>query len=336
MPAKEEGVRRRERGGGATSKKAKTPKEVKAAKGSEKSKDKESPEKGEESRREVRSLLTGNRVFSRVVLIIGLLFVVYLGSSKKEVILASRKESISKKQDVPCSKDYDEDQKKFPDCVPKRCCRLVTDSAVTESEAEFLQKFAKTALSLGGGAGGVSILDLHSGALSNGTQFINFYKVPEAKKLLTKKVLSTYQLIKMKVQQLVETQFGLKPWSLHLTYPTFFSQMTNKNPTENPNDEYWHVHVDKEVYDDFHYTSLLYLSNYGDDFTGGRFMYIDQDGVNRTVRNTVIPFEGRVSIFTSGSENTHRVERVESGVRYALTIGFTCNLDSKISDPVLP
>ena len=83
-----------------------------------------------------------------------------------------------------------------PDCVPKRCCRMVTDSAVTEAEAEFLQQFAKTVLSLeGGGAGGVSILDLHSGTLSKGSEFANFYKHPEAKKYFTKKVLSTYQWV---------------------------------------------------------------------------------------------------------------------------------------------
>jgi len=44
-------------------------------------------------------------------------------------------------------------------------------------------------------------------------------------------------------------------------------------------------------------------------------------------------FLGRVSIFTSGSENLHLVEKVKSGIRYALTVSFTCDQDAAISDP---
>lgn len=43
---------------------------------------------------------------------------------------------------------------------------------------------------------------------------------------------------------------------------------------------------------------------------------------------------GRVSFFTSGSENLHRVEKVHWGTRYAVTIAFTCNPDHGIADPV--
>lgn len=42
---------------------------------------------------------------------------------------------------------------------------------------------------------------------------------------------------------------------------------------------------------------------------------------------------GRVSFFTSGSENLHRVEKVHWGTRYAVTIAFTCNPDHGIADP---
>lgn len=44
---------------------------------------------------------------------------------------------------------------------------------------------------------------------------------------------------------------------------------------------------------------------------------------------------GRVSFFTSGSENLHRVEKVHWGTRYAVTIAFTCNPDHGIADPAL-
>ena len=38
----------------------------------------------------------------------------------------------------------------------------------------------------------------------------------------------------------------------------------------------------QETYGSFHYTSLLYLSTYGEDFTGGRFTFVDRDA-NRTI-----------------------------------------------------
>lgn len=45
------------------------------------------------------------------------------------------------------------------------------------------------------------------------------------------------------------------------------------------------------------------------------------------------PLLGRVSFFTSGSENLHRVEKVHWGTRYAVTIAFSCNPDHGIADP---
>lgn len=44
-------------------------------------------------------------------------------------------------------------------------------------------------------------------------------------------------------------------------------------------------------------------------------------------------FSGRVSMFTSGSENVHAVEKVTSGTRYALTVPFTCDPRFAIPDP---
>ena len=46
-----------------------------------------------------------------------------------------------------------------------------------------------------------------------------------------------------------------------------------------------------------------------------------------------IRFQGRLSCFTSGPENPHRVRRVTGGTRYALTIAFTCNPASAIALP---
>lgn len=51
------------------------------------------------------------------------------------------------------------------------------DGLITEAETEAILDLAKKGLSKGGSSGGASILDLHSGALSQGEAFINVYKV---------------------------------------------------------------------------------------------------------------------------------------------------------------
>lgn len=57
-----------------------------------------------------------------------------------------------------------------------RCGRIVTDSIVSPLEAKQLADIALRGLKLTGDpAGGASILDLHSGALSAGKGFINLY-----------------------------------------------------------------------------------------------------------------------------------------------------------------
>ena len=39
-------------------------------------------------------------------------------------------------------------------------------------------------------------------------------------------------------------------------------------------DEYWHVHADMNNTHHYHYSGLMYLSTYGDDFTGGTCTYV--------------------------------------------------------------
>ena len=75
-------------------------------------------------------------------------------------------------------------------------------------------------------------------------------------------------------------------------------------------DEYWHEHVDRITYGSFDYTCLLYLSTYNEDFEGGRFAFADQDWTTQKHMTHVEPVQGRLSCFTSGSENKHRVEPV--------------------------
>ncbi|XP_049668670.1 2-oxoglutarate and iron-dependent oxygenase domain-containing protein 3 isoform X3 [Accipiter gentilis] len=135
--------------------------------------------------------------------------------------------------------------------------------------------------------------------------------------------------VRQRIQQKIAQAFGINSASMYLTKPTFFSRINNTE-AKTTHDEYWHPHVDKVTYGSFDYTSLLYLSDYTEDFGGGRFVFMDA-GSNKTIE----PRAGRVSFFTSGSENLHRVEKVHWGTRYAITISFTCNPDHGIGDPVL-
>ncbi|XP_046581405.1 2-oxoglutarate and iron-dependent oxygenase domain-containing protein 3-like [Haliotis rubra] len=230
--------------------------------------------------------------------------------------------------DVPCSKDYS--QEEFPECKPKRCGRVVMDDLVRREDAEYLLRVAEKGFALAGSSGGASILDLHTGALSKDNAFIDIYRLLKAENidLLTEKDFTIYKKVKDQIHGAIATEFGVSPGKLYLTKPTFFSRMNMTTP-KTIHDEYWHAHVDKETYGSFHYTSLLYLANYKQDFDGGRFVFVDYDA-NRTVE----PKLGRVSFFTSGSENVHFVERLKDGVRYAITVSFTCDPSKAISDPV--
>ncbi|XP_026885193.2 urotensin-2 receptor 2 isoform X1 [Electrophorus electricus] len=247
--------------------------------------------------------------------------------------LVSRWEALSQPRVfvVQCSEDY-ENHKRFPGCTPTKCGRAVSDNVVTKEEAQMLKRLAERGLSLGGSDGGASILDLHSGALSWGKKFVNIYRYfsAEINDVFTEDDFKLYRDVRGRIQRVIAETFGLDPTQMHLTKPTFFSRI-NSTGAKTTHDEYWHPHIDKVTYGSFDYTSLLYLTDYSVDFGGGRFIFMDPDG-NRTVE----PLSGRVSFFSSGSENLHRVEKVAWGTRYAITVSFTCDPDHAISDPILP
>ncbi|XP_007957983.1 2-oxoglutarate and iron-dependent oxygenase domain-containing protein 3 [Orycteropus afer afer] len=230
--------------------------------------------------------------------------------------------------EVPCSEDYDS-HRRFEGCTPRKCGRGVSDVVITREEVARVRSIAEKGLSLGGSAGGASILDLHSGALSVGKHFVNLYRYfgDKIRTVFSEEDFQVYRDVRQKVQLTIAEAFGISVSSLYLTKPTFFSRI-NSTEAQTAHDEYWHAHVDKVTYGSFDYTSLLYLSNYLEDFGGGRFVFMEE-GANKTVE----PRAGRVSFFTSGSENLHRVEKVRWGTRYAITIAFTCNPDHGIADP---
>lgn len=65
---------------------------------------------------------------------------------------------------------------------------------MTDQEADLLLALAKRGLTFGGSNGGVSILDLHSGALSQGDVFVNIYKLPEAKGFLEQSAQEAFRV----------------------------------------------------------------------------------------------------------------------------------------------
>ncbi|RLN60516.1 hypothetical protein BBJ28_00008710 [Nothophytophthora sp. Chile5] len=109
---------------------------------------------------------------------------------------------------------------------------------------------------------------------------------------------------------------------LYFSAPTFITRLVGNEswtPTE-IHDEYWHPHVDKDNTEHYDYSGLLYLADYGVDFTGGLFAFIDEDS-----ELVVEPARARLMMFTSSKENLHQVRKVESGARYVMSMWFSCD-----------
>jgi hypothetical protein len=78
-------------------------------------------------------------------------------------------------------------------CVPRHCGRVVSDKLVSGSEADVLLSIAKHGMALGGSQGGATILDLHSGALSQGKKFVNIYHLNGVKDVFKKTDFTFYK-----------------------------------------------------------------------------------------------------------------------------------------------
>ncbi|CAG9862187.1 unnamed protein product [Phyllotreta striolata] len=311
----------------------------KESQSTDKNKEKPAPNKTDDESKEKRfkygplPSFANQRVWSRGILLLGVvIYILYFSKSTKETVLAKQSEVyIRRSQNVECSKQFLEDIQNYKGCVPQKCGRFVSDKLVTSQEADILLKLAIRVMAQGGSSGGASIMDLHTGALSFNDKFINVYAHNGDNNVLTPEERKIYQLVRKKIQTAIADAFRIEFNSLHLTYPTFFSRLTNVEP-KTRHDEYWHEHVDKRTYESFHYTSLLYLNDYNKDFKGGRFVFMDDiDAPSKNV--TVEPKKGRVLMFTSGYENPHFVERVQEGSRFAITVSFTCDATKAIQDP---
>ncbi|XP_037546631.1 urotensin-2 receptor 2, partial [Nematolebias whitei] len=160
--------------------------------------------------------------------------------------LASQRELISPQPrvySVPCSEDYN-NYKRYPGCTPQKCGRAVTDNVVTREEAQFLRRLAERGLALAGSEGGASILDLHSGALSMGKQFVNIYRYfgDQISTVFTQDDFKLYRDVRGRIQTIIAKTFDLDPALMYLTKPTFFSRI-NSTDAKTQHDEYWHPHI---------------------------------------------------------------------------------------------
>lgn len=222
-------------------------------------------------------------------------------------------------------------------CSPTTCGRLVVDNFTTPDEIASLRALAERGMALGGGAGGPTILDLQSGALSLGDKFVDVWTRFDAAgaKPFTRSDVAVYAGVTERIRRHAEIIFGSS--GLKLTAPTFFSRISGDKPPTTEHDEYWHAHVDARQYGSFVYTALLYLED-ADNFEGGLFQFLPPaphgserlDGAEAVAE--VRPKKGRLVLFTSGHEHPHRVTQVTGGTRYALTIAFTCDADAAVQD----
>lgn len=140
--------------------------------------------------------LRPHKVWTWTVMVTAMSVIVFfLMNRVKEKTFARHKDTIPlRSQYFDCSSDYLAEIESFPRCLPKQCGRFVTDSLLTSDEIDRLLELAEAGFALGGGSGGASILDLHSGALSRGKEFVNVYKLPQSESLNRPDHFAVYQV----------------------------------------------------------------------------------------------------------------------------------------------
>lgn len=214
-------------------------------------------------------------------------------------------------------------QKVVPGCHIAQAKRYVEDNFLSEEEVDLLLSMMKKGMNAREATGGPTILDINSGLLKNGNGVFNIYSNEDGPRVFfSRQEYEVYQKLFDRVRAKIMLVNGLT--SLHFTAPTFIARIIGEygwTPKE-MHDEYWHEHVDKSNTAHYDYSGLVYLSDYGVDFYGGEFVFLD---ANETL--AVLPKRGRFITFASGPENPHRFLEVSRGHRYALSMWFTCNAD---------
>jgi hypothetical protein len=206
-------------------------------------------------------------------------------------------------------------------CFTRHCGRFIRDGLFSVEEVTSLRAIAEKGMSNRIPAGGPTILDINTGYIRDTYGLQNLFENATTTGEFTEGDFGRYGFIINKLKTVLESSFAID--SLYFTAPTFITRLDGRAEWEPQeiHDEYWHSHIDRNNTPHYHYSGLLYMSTYLEEFTGGRLVFLDDAEEPELI---VEPRAGRVALFTSG-ENLHRVERVTSGTRFVLAFWFTCD-----------
>lgn len=205
----------------------------------------------------------------------------------------------------------------------KECGRALRDNFVSPEDVIALREIAEIGMANRSRLGGPTIMDVNTGFVKDSNGLVNIYQShPSAPPTprFTAEQFALYRNVIEKIRLALIDEFQLQ--HLYFTAPTFITRIVG-NVSWAPadlHDEYWHPHVDKANTPHYDYSGLLYLSDYGLEFTGGLFAFIDKKS-----EQIVEPARGRLMMFTSAKENFHQVRKVETGTRYVMSMWFTCD-----------
>lgn len=260
--------------------------------------------------------------FNLILLLLMSLLPIRLSLPEQEVpLLIPAKQEISLiVQNRTCASHH-QTQGLSATCLTRLCGRVIQDGLFTEEEVKSLRAIAEKGMSNRIPAGGPTILDINTGYIRDTNGLQNLFENATTSGEFTEEDFSRYGFIINKLKTVLESSFAID--SLYFTAPTFITRLDGRAEWEPQeiHDEYWHSHIDRDNTPHYHYSGLLYMSTYLEEFTGGRLLFLDEAEEPELI---VEPRAGRVALFTSG-ENLHRVERVISGTRLVLAFWFTCD-----------
>jgi len=268
-----------------------------------------------------------HRVWSRIVLVLGVLVVVYFTNAKiKESIFGDFKEDLSRGKgfELKCTHKYTDAIKQFPGINPTNCGRLIIDQLLPSMDPflhvikQIVSKHFKNS------PPPILIIDIGKWTLNSykevggATEFLDLNNyIPT-----TKDFIDAFKLLHWRLKQVLQEHYKIPSIEkLHVAAPSFISILSGDTVIT---DYTSHFTVDQELNNgSFHYSTKVFLSDHPKEDKGGRFIFSDKDNIHRVVHGK----KGRAVVYTSGPENIYVTEPSISKQRplILLTIGFTGN-----------